>query len=268
MTTLSSSALRVFITGASSGLGHELAKHYAAQGAHVGLVSRRIEPMTELIATLPGGAAHHGAYALDVTDAPAMSQAAKAFIERFGLPDIVIANAGIAVGTLTEHMGDLKAFDAVMRTNVLGVATTFASFALLMRKRGSGRLVGISSVAGVRGLPGSSAYSASKAALSAYLEALRVEMHGSGVKVINIRPGFVATPMTAVNPYPMPFILQPDEAARRFARAIKWGRAVATIPWQMACVAQLMKVLPCWLYDRIMACSHRIGFKKPRDLSL
>ena len=253
--------LRVFITGASSGIGAALARHYAARGAVLGLVARRAEVLDALLATLTG---EHAVYPLDVADVAALREAAADFSTRFGVPDVVVANAGVSVGTLTEEADDLAAFERVMRTNVLGMVTTFQPFAAPMRARGSGRLVGIASVAGIRGLPGAGAYSASKAAVIAYLESLRVEMHGSGVKVVTIAPGYIDTPMTAVNRYPMPFMLPADEAARRFAKVIDAGTGYAVIPWQMGVVAKLMRLLPNAIFDRVFA---RAG-RKPRGLPL
>ena len=253
--------LRVFITGASSGIGAALARHYAARGAVLGLVARRAEVLDALLATLPG---KHAVYPLDVADLAALREAAADFSTRFGVPDVVVANAGVSVGTLTEEAEDLAAFERVMRTNVLGMVATFQPFVASMRARGRGRLVGIASVAGIRGLPGAGAYSASKAAVIAYLESLRVEMHGSGVKVVTIAPGYIDTPMTAVNRYPMPFMLPADEAARRFAKAIDAGTGYAVIPWQMGVVAKLMRLLPNAIFDRVFA---RAG-RKPRGLPL
>ncbi|WP_442770651.1 SDR family oxidoreductase [Zoogloea ramigera] len=251
--------LRVFITGASSGIGAALARHYAARGATLGLVGRRRDALDALARSLPG---EHAVYGLDVAAPAALAEAAADFNGRFGLPDVVIANAGVSVGTLTEEAGDLAAFERVLRTNVLGMVATFQPFVAPMRERGAGRLVGIASVAGIRGLPGAGAYSASKAAVIAYLESLRVELHGSGVKVVTIAPGYIETPMTAVNDYPMPFMLPADEAARRFARAIDAGTGYTVIPWQMGVVAKLLRLLPNLLFDRIFA---RAG-RKPRGL--
>ena len=252
---------RVFITGASSGIGAALARHYAARGAVLGLVARRRDALTALVSSLPG---EHAIYVADVADGPALQAAAADFVARFGLPDVVIANAGVSVGTLTEEADDLPAFERVMRTNVLGMVATFQPFAAPMRARGSGRLVGIASVAGIRGLPGAGAYSASKAAAIAYLESLRVELHGSGVRVVTIAPGYIETPMTAVNRYPMPFMLPVDEAARRFVRAIDAGVTYTVIPWQMGVVAKLLRLLPNWIFDAAFA---RAG-RKPRGLDL
>ncbi|HSD37036.1 MAG TPA: SDR family oxidoreductase [Rhodocyclaceae bacterium] len=260
----STTPLRVFLTGASSGIGEALARHYAAQGAHIGLVARRSDQLAALCASLPGGEEAHMAMVASVNDADAMHAAAQQYMARFGLPDIVIANAGISTGSLTDESSDLEVFEAVLDTNVLGMVRTFMPFARAMRRRGSGKLVGISSVAGVRGLPGAGAYSASKAAASRYLESLRIEMRGTGVHVIDIRPGYIATPMTAVNPYAMPFILQADEAARRFALAIAKASSQATIPWQMSVVAKAMPLIPNWIFDRLLAGAKR----KPRGLPL
>ena len=253
--------MRVFLTGASSGIGEALARHYAAAGATLGLAARRQNRLSELIAELPG---EHAAYPLDVADAAALQAAAADFIARYGAPDIVIANAGISVGTLGDDAADLPAFYRVFQTNVMGMVQTFQPFIAAMKTRGSGRLVGIASVAGIRGLPGAGAYSASKAASITYLESLRVELRGSGLKVVTIAPGYIATPMTAVNSYPMPFILAADEAARRFARAIKRGTSYTVIPWQMGVVAKLMRLLPNPVFDAIFA----RGGRKPRGLDL
>ena len=203
-------------------------------------------------------------YGLDVADAAALGDAARDFIARFGPPDVVIANAGVSVGTLTEMADDLIAFERVLRTNVLGMVATFQPFVAPLRARGQGRLVGIASVAGIRGLPGAGAYSASKAAVIAYLESLRVELHGTGVKVVTIAPGYIETPMTSVNTYPMPFLLPADQAAVRFARAIEAGVSYTVIPWQMGVVGKLLRLLPNPLFDRLFA---RAG-RKPRGLPL
>lgn len=204
------------------------------------------------------------AYRLDVADATALSSAATDFIGRAGLPDIVIANAGVSVGTLTEETGDLHAFQRVMQVNVLGMVNTFHPFVGRMKEVHGGRLVGIASVAGIRGMPGSGAYCASKAAAIAYLESLRVDLHGSGVGVTTILPGYVETPMTAVNPYRMPFLLPADEAARRIVRQIDRGASYAVVPWQMALVAKCLRLLPNPLFDFLFA---RAG-RKPRNLPL
>lgn len=252
--------MKVFITGASSGIGEALAVYYAAQGATLGLVARRADFLNDLNARLGGG---HACYPLDVTDTPAVHDAATDFMRRFGAPHVVIANAGVSAGTLTEYEEDLAVFRRVMDINVFGMAATFAPFIPAMREAGGDRrLAGIASVAGIRGLPGAEAYSASKAAAIAYLESLRLEMRPYGIKVVTVAPGYIETPMTAINPYPMPFLLPVDKAAARFARAIERGTSYTVIPWPMGVVAKLLRMLPNWLYDRLFTGAPR----KPRGL--
>jgi short-subunit dehydrogenase len=249
--------LKVFLTGASSGIGEALARHYSAAGATLGLVARRGDFLRSLQESLPNPAE---TYPCDVTDAAALKTAAAEFTGRHGLPDVVIGNAGVSFGNLTEIADDVEVFREILDINVLGLVNTFHPFVAPMRSRGYGTLAGIASVAGFRGLPGATAYSASKAAAIRYLEGLRVETHGSGIKVVTICPGFIATPMTSKNPYPMPFIIGVEDAARRFARAIDAGRSYAVIPWQMAIVGQILGVLPNAIFDRVMARRQR----KPR----
>jgi NAD(P)-dependent dehydrogenase (short-subunit alcohol dehydrogenase family) len=242
--------MKVVISGASSGIGLALARHYLERGAIVAAFARRAELLQILAAEFPGKVF---CYTLDVRDAPAIQRAASDFMARVGVPDIVIANAGVSRGTLTEYVEDEEVFQNVMDINVLGMVKTFQPFLAPMRGAKQGTLVGVASVAGFRGLPGSSAYSASKAAAISYMESLRVEMYGSGVRVVTLCPGYIKTPMTDVNTYPMPFILDADVAARRMARVIASGRSFAVVPWQMGIVGWLMKRLPNWLYDRLFA---------------
>lgn len=200
-------------------------------------------------------------YPLDVSDSAALAAAAQDFIQRHGVPDIVIANAGISAGTRADLAVDIEVLSRILRTNVVGLAATLQPFVAPMRERGSGALVGIASVAGFRGLAGAGAYCASKSAAITWLEALRIELHGSGVDVITICPGYIATPLTAANRHPMPFLLDAAEAARRIARAIAAKKRLAIIPWQMRLVFLVLRRMPNWLYDRLFARAPR----KPRD---
>ncbi|MRW93990.1 SDR family oxidoreductase [Duganella sp. FT80W] len=241
--------LRVFITGASSGLGAALARQYASQGATLGLLARRGDALDALIAALPN-AERHRAYAVDVRDHAAINDAAQAFLTHAGGVDVVIANAGISVGTLTEYAEDIDVFADVIATNVVATAATFAPFIAAMRtQRTPGRLVGVGSVAGIRGLPGAEAYSASKAAVISYCESLRLEMKPYGIRVVTLCPGYIDTPMTQVNPYPMPFLMAPDKFAARAAQVIAAGSSYAVIPWQMGVVAKVLRLLPNSVYD-------------------
>ena len=253
--------MRVFLTGASSGIGEALARHYASRGATLGLTARRADLLSALAGSLGEKVS---TYTVDVRTREAMRLAAEDFIARHGVPDLVIGNAGIAHGTLTAEGADAEVFKDILDTNVVGLVHAFSPFVEAMRARRSGSLVGIASVAGFRGLPGSGAYSASKAAAITYLESLRVELHGTGVRVTAVCPGYIATPMTQVNRYPMPFLLSADEAARRIARAIAAKRRVAVIPWQMALVSLAMRAMPGWLFERLAARAPR----KSRHLPL
>lgn len=174
-----------------------------------------------------------------------------------GAPDIIIANAGSGVGTTTELAEDLVHFQDTLDVNVMGMVKTFQPFVAAMREQKSGTLVGIASVAGYRGMPGSTAYSASKAAAISYLEGLRIELRNSGVKVCTICPGFIATAMTEKNPFPMPFIISAEDAAKRFARVIAQQTSHATIPWQMAGASVVLRHLPNWMFDRLFAKTKR-----------
>lgn len=255
----------VFLTGASSGIGAALAQHYAAQGATLVLLARTQSALQELLLRLPCLVQQtHRIYAVDVNEREALQRVCEDCLRTLGCPDLVIASAGISVGTLTEYREDLEVFEMILRTNVLGTAATFHPFIAPMKARGSGVLVGLASVAGIRGLPGSEAYSASKAATICYLESLRVELRDTGIKVVTVAPGFVRTRMTAKNPYHMPFLMDADHFARKAARAIARHTSYSVIPWQMGVVAKLLRILPNWVYDRALANMQR----KPRKQEL
>lgn len=254
--------MRVFITGASSGIGAAMSRAYAARGATLGLVARNPQKLKDFAATLPN-AEKHALFAADVTDRDAILQAAKGF-EEMGSTDLVIACAGISIGVKTEYFEDLEVLERIYRTNVFAMASTFHGFIAPMRARGHGHFVGIGSVAGIRGLPGSEAYCSSKSAVITYLESLRNDVRPYGIKVTTLSPGFVKTPLTAKNPYKMPFLLEPDEFARIAVSAIDAGVSYKTIPWQMGVLAKLMRVLPNAVFDACVA--HRK--QKPRDKEL
>ncbi len=248
--------MKVVISGASSGIGEALARCYDAPGNVLGLISRRA-PKVSLVS-------ENAFFPVDVTDFQALDRAAREFIDRFGAPDLVIANAGIGVGTHGDELADVAKLRRILDVNVSGMAATLAAFAPAMRQAGRGTLVGVASVAGFRGLPGAGAYSASKAAAISWLESLRVELRGSGVSVVCVCPGYIDTPMTQENKYPMPFLMPPDEFARRMARAVAAKRRRVVIPWQMALVAVLLRNVPGWLYDRAFARAPR----KSRDIRI
>lgn len=241
--------LRVFVTGASSGIGAALARAYAARGATLGLLGRREEALRALAAALPG---HHHLYAVDVLDHAALARAAHDFIAANDGVDVVIASAGISHGTSTERRDDLALFESVFATNVTSTVATFSPFIEAM-KRGAGprRLVAIGSVAGVRGMKGAGAYCASKAAVHSYAESLRLEMRPHGIRVVTIAPGYIDTPMTRNNRFPMPFLMPAERFADQALRAIDAGRGYRVIPWQMGVVAKVLRLLPNPVFDAL-----------------
>ncbi len=243
----------VFITGASSGIGQALALRYRRAGYRLALVARREAEVRAWADAQGCGPEDAGVYAADVRDLAAIEAAGRACIAAQGVPDVVIANAGISVGIDTEVFDDLEVMRSTFETNVIGVAATFHPFVRAMRQRGSGTLVGIASVAGIRGLPGHGAYCSSKAAVISYCESLRGELRGSGVQVVTLLPGYIDTPLTRENRYSMPFLMQADDFAERAFRAVEAGASYRVIPWQMGVVAKLLRLLPNTLFDRALA---------------
>ena len=243
----------VFITGASSGIGQALALRYQQAGYRLALVARRSEAIEAWAAGLALAPDSYAVYGADVADTDSIVAAAQACIARQGLPDIVIANAGISIGIDSAQREDIDAMAQVFATNNIGLAASFQPFIQGMRARGSGHLVGIASVAGIRGLPGHAAYCASKAAVISYCEALRGELRSTGVQVITIAPGYVNTPLTRKNRYPMPFLMPASTFADLAFKAITAGDSYRVIPWQMGLVSKLMRLIPNTLWDRILA---------------
>jgi short-subunit dehydrogenase len=242
-----------FITGASSGIGLALAARFATAGWRLALVARREDPLRVWAASQGIGTDRCVVHASDVRDANSITRAGRLCIDNQGLPDVVIANAGISIGVDTAEWADLEVMRDTFETNMLGMAATFQPFVAAMRERRAGTLVGIASVAGIRGLPGHGAYCASKAAAISYLESLRGECRPHGVKVVTIVPGYVDTPLTRRNRYAMPFLMQPEAFAGHAFDTISRGQSYRVIPWQMGVVAKLLRALPNPLYDRLLA---------------
>jgi short-subunit dehydrogenase len=242
-----------FITGASSGIGQALAQRFYDAGARLALVARRTDEVERWAQEQGLAAQRHAIYRADVSDVASIVAAGQACIAAQGLPDVVIANAGISIGVDSARIEDLQVLERIWATNNLGLAATFQPFIAAMNARRSGTLVGIASVAGIRGLPGHGGYCASKAGVIAYCESLRGECRPHGVKVVTIVPGYVDTPLTRRNPYAMPFLMSSRAFADAAYRAIAAGSSYRVIPWQMGVVAKLLRLLPNPLFDRVMA---------------
>ena len=249
---LASSKL-VFITGASSGLGQALALRFHQSGYRLALVARRTNDVKSWASAMNMGSDSFEIYSADVSDMASIVAAGQACLATQGVPDVVIANAGISIGMDSTFLGDLDVMAKTFATNNTGLAATFHPFIEAMLQRGSGALVGIGSVAGIRGLPGHGAYCASKAAVIAYCESLRGELRATGVKVVTICPGYIDTPLTQKNSYAMPFLMPSDAFADKAFLAIEAGSSYRVIPWQMGVVAKLLRLLPNAVFDKALS---------------
>lgn len=254
----------VFITGASSGIGQALAARYLAEGWRVALVARREAAMAQWVSeqgVLPDQVRVYGA---DVRDDAQVGAAVQRCLTEMGVPDVVVANAGISVGVDLSLAEDLPVLRDLYQTNVLAMAATFQPFIAPMVQRGSGTLVGVASVAAARGLPGHAGYCGSKAAVVAMCETLRGELAPQGVKVVTLTPGYIDTPLTRENDYPMPFLMTPDAFAQAAFKAIARGARQPVIPWPMGVVYRVLRLLPnAWL-DRLVG-SQKHRKKRRRD---
>lgn len=243
----------VFITGASSGIGQALAHRYHQAGFRLSLVARRTSEVKTWASAQGISPDSYEIYSADVSVTDSIVAAGRDCIARQGVPDVVIANAGISVGMDTAVLSDIDVMARTFATNNIGMAATFQPFVDAMVQRGSGTLVGIGSVAGIRGLPGHGAYCASKAAVISYCESLRGELRPHGVRVVTVSPGYIDTPLTQQNRYSMPFLMQPADFADRAFRTIQAGVSYRVIPWQMGVVAKLLRMLPNPLFDKVLA---------------
>lgn len=243
----------LFITGASSGIGQAMARRFYDAGYSLALVARRTADIKSWADAEGLSASRYQIYSADVSDTASIVAAGAACLQQQGVPDVVVANAGISIGMDTAIRGDLDVMQRTFATNNVGLAATFHPFVAAMERRGSGRLVGIGSVAGIRGLPGHGAYCASKAAVIAYCESLRGELRASGVKVVTICPGYIDTPLTRQNRYSMPFLMSARDFADRAFTTIEAGTSYRVIPWQMGVVAKLLRGLPNRWFDKLLA---------------
>jgi short-subunit dehydrogenase len=243
----------IFITGASSGIGQALAWRFYQAGYSLALVARRTQEIHEWAQQRSLESQRYKIYSADVSSIDSIVAAGQLCLQQQGVPDVVIANAGISIGVDSSIREDIDALAKTFATNNIGMAATFHPFIEAMAQRGSGRIVGIGSAAGIRGLPGHGAYCASKAAVISYCESLRGELRSSGVKVVTLCPGYIDTPLTRHNRYSMPFLMQVEDFSNKAFLAIQAGHSYRVIPWQMGWVTKLLRILPNWLFDKVFA---------------
>jgi short-subunit dehydrogenase len=233
------------ITGASSGIGRTLAVELAARGYDLGLAARRLDALQELAQEIRQRHPHRRIELrrLDVTDYDQVPTAIDELASALGGLDVVIANAGVGSSGPIGN-GQAQADRAVIETNLLGAMATIDAAVTLFRRQGRGRIVAISSVAAFRGLPGSASYSASKAAIATYADALRAELHGTPIKVTTLYPGYIDTPLNERLPR-RPFLISLDKGAALIADKIERGVNTSTIPtypWNV--LSRILRSLP------------------------
>lgn len=243
---------RAIITGASTGIGHALAHELARRDYAVAVVARRSDLLDALVRDLEANGSRAFAVACDVTDADAVRDAVLRAEQALGGGfDLAVANAGVSIpGHATKF--SLTDAEQTIRINLLGMMYLFNAVIPGMVERGSGCFAGVASVAGLRGLPTAAPYSASKAAMQAFLEASRIELKPYGVHVATVNPGFVATPMTEKNRFRMPFLMQAAPAAVVIADGLESRARLIEFPRPMSLLMRLVRLLPDALYDRIM----------------
>jgi short-subunit dehydrogenase len=240
----------VLVTGASSGIGRGLAVELARRGASVGLLARRAATLQEIVAEIEAGGGRALALPADVTDANALRQAADTLRTKVGPIDVLFANAGVG-GTVHAAKLEPEEFAGVIDVNVKGVVNSVTAVIGDMIKRGQGQLVVISSLAAYRGLPKSAAYCSSKAAVSAFFESLRLDLHGSGVDVTIIHPGFIKTPLTAGRQARLPWLMEVGHAVNKILKATEARKKSYAFPWQLATIVRAGIIMPNFMYDWI-----------------
>jgi NAD(P)-dependent dehydrogenase (short-subunit alcohol dehydrogenase family) len=240
---------RVWITGASSGIGRALALHLAKDGAQVAVSARRREELESLAAEVPGRIA---AFPVDVADESAMKETARAIATALGPLDLAVFNAGTHAPVAVESF-DPAPFRKLMAINYMGAVNGIAAVLPNFLARGAGHIAVVSSVAGYRGLPQAAAYGPSKAALINLCEALKPDLDRRGIKISLVNPGFVRTPLTDRNEFPMPFLIEADDAARRIAKGLKAGKFEITFPRRFTFMLKLGRMLPYALYFRLVS---------------
>lgn len=241
----------VFLTGASSGIGSEMALQLAGKGATLGLLGRRREELEKLQTEIENNSGTARIFAVDVTDKDGVHAAVQRLRQEFGRIDVMIANAGIGGGAVHAKDINIENFSKVVNINLLGAVNSITAVLPDMLAQNSGHLVAVSSLAGFRGLPKSASYCASKAAMTALFESVRLDCLGKNIDVTIIQPGFIKTPLTSGREAQMPYIMELDQATEKMIQAIEKRKKFYAFPWQLATVVRLGQIFPAWLYDKI-----------------
>lgn len=241
----------VFLTGASSGIGEALAEAIAARGGNLALIARRSDVLEKLAQKCSAMGIKAKVFAVDVRDADALIEAADNFRKEVGPVDILIANAGIGGNDRETRDLDPQAVKKVIDINLIGAVNAVSAVLPQMLEKKSGQIIAVSSLAGTRGLPGSAAYSASKAGMNNFFESVRLDLSGRNIAVTIIKPGFIKTPLTSGRANKMPFLMELNDAIPKFLRAVESRKKVASFPWQLAAVVRFAGFLPSGIYDMI-----------------
>jgi short-subunit dehydrogenase len=223
----------------------------ANQGAKVGLIARRREKLEELDAQIRQAGGKAAIAAADVAERTQTLEAFAAIRRQLGPVDLLIANAGVGAPTLLNPM-NMEQIERMFRVNLLGVIYSIEAVLPEMLGRKRGHIAAISSLASYKGLPGESAYCASKAAVNTYMEGLRIQLRGHNIAATTICPGFVKTAMTDPFEFKMPFVMDADKAARKMVRALASRRKVYCFPWPTLLLMKLTQWLPDWIMAKGM----------------
>lgn len=236
------------ITGASSGIGYELAKSLARRGCPVGVLARRQDRLEALVGEIEAAGGRAALAVADVADRTQTGAAFRSLRDQLGPVDLLVANSGVGIPTLLEPM-NVDDVEQMFKVNTLGVVYAMEAVLPEMLERGRGHVAAISSLAAFLAMPGESAYCASKAAVNTYMECLRMQVRHRGIHVTTICPGFIETPMTAQNKFTMPWLMKADQAAEYIAWALERKKTLYCFPWQMSLLITVAGWLPSWFVE-------------------
>jgi short-subunit dehydrogenase len=240
----------ILITGASSGIGAEMARQLSRLNCRLFLTARRTELLEQLASELKNSKAEINSFRMDVSDKSSCLETINTILQISGGIDIAILNAGASVRNTLDSF-DISAAENIVKTNLLGVMYGMHGLIPSMLKQGGGVIAAVSSLADSRGLPKSSVYIASKAGLTAFLEAARIELMPHNIRVLIVKPGFVTSPMTDKNEFNMPFIMPAEKGARLILEGISKEKRIIQFPLPLIIATRMLKFLPGFLYEFI-----------------